>query len=88
MKDKNKSTGKDAKGKKEKESKSVKFNRMFTKRVRKALKAIALVGNCSTKAYAYSQQDAYKGINALKEQIGIVEKQFSGTPIHETLFSL
>ena len=70
------------------ESKVVKFKRVVTPRVNKALKAISLVGNCATKDYAYSQEDASKIVNAMHDAVQSVSKRFSTGVIADNSFSL
>lgn len=70
------------------ESKVVKFRRVCTPRLRKALKAISLIGNCSTKDYAYNKEQTDKIINSLTDAVGVLEKQFSGTAAEATAIEL
>ncbi len=70
------------------ESKVVKFKRVCTPRLRKALKAISLIGNCSTKDYAYNKEQTDKIINSLTDAVGSLEKQFSGTAAEATAIEL
>ena len=79
MKDKNKPVMKAKEAAKEAESKHTKFKRVCTPRLRKALKAIALIGNCSTKDYAYSKEQADKIYELLDDAVQKVIHQFSGT---------
>ena len=86
-KDKN-PTKKSNKPEKEKESKAVKFKRVCTPRLRKALKAIKLIGNCSTKDYAYTGEQVSVILIALDNACKTLQKQFSGTAEHETAIEL
>ena len=72
----------------ENESKHNKFKRVCTPRLRNALKAIKLVGACSTKDYAYSNEQAVKIYNLLADAVNAVEKQFSGTSAEVTAIEL
>lgn len=70
------------------ESKAVKFKRVCTPRLRAALKAMALIGNCSTKDYAYSQEQVEKIFKSLDGAIETLIKQFSGTAAESTAIEL
>ena len=72
----------------ENESKHAKFKRVCTPRLRKALKAIKQVGNCSTKQYAYTNDQILILMNALSTAVAKVEKQFTGTHTEETAIEL
>lgn len=88
MKKNDKPANKDGKSEKEKESKVVKFKRVCTPRLRKALKAISLIGNCSTKDYAYNKEQTDKIVNSLTDAVAVLEKRFSGTAAAETAIEL
>lgn len=70
------------------ESKVVKFKRVCTPRLRKALKAISLIGNCSTKDYAYSKEQIDKIEESLTNAVVSVCNQFSGTAAAESAVEL
>lgn len=70
------------------ESKHSKFIRVCSPRVRKALKAIKLIGNCSTNDYAYSKEQVDKITEALYKAVNTLDQQFSGTHAAATAFSL
>jgi len=88
MSNKNKPANKDDKSSKEKESKVVKFKRVCTPRLRKALKAISLISNCSTKDYAYNKEQSDKIINSLTDAVAVLEKKFTGTAAAESAIEL
>jgi len=58
------------------ETKRDKFKRIIEPRVRKALKAIGLIGNCSGSAYEYSQEDVAQIMVALTAAMGTMESSF------------
>lgn len=72
----------------ENESKHEKFKRVCTPRLRKALKAIKQVGACSSKDYAYNNEQREKIGKALSDAVGVVIKQYSGTAAEETAIEL
>lgn len=88
MKDKNKASMKAKEAAKDAESKHVKFKRVCTPRLRKALKAISLIGNCSTKDYAYSKEQTDKIEESLTNAVVAVCNKFSGTTAAESAIEL
>lgn len=71
-----------------KESKFIKFKRVCTPRVKKAIKAIRLIGNCSTKAYAYNKEQTDKIIQALVDEVSALNNKFTGNVSNDSDFSL
>lgn len=80
--------GKKRKEKKEPEDKHLKFIRVVTPRVKKALKAIALVGNQSGTAYEYTEDDVIHIIGRLSDAVLDVKKRYMSTGKQEIEFSL
>lgn len=70
------------------ESKHNKFKRVCTPRLRKALKAIKQVGACSSKQYAYTNEQVTKIVTSLAKAVSTVEKQYTGTHAEETAIEL
>lgn len=70
------------------ESKVVTFKRVVVPRVRKALKAIKLIGNCSTSGYAYNEEDIRKIFSEIYEQVKAAENRFKGQGTTDNSFSL
>lgn len=58
------------------EDKRVKFKRVVTPRVQKALKFIALIGNQSGSAYSYTDNDVGIIITSLRVAIDALEKRY------------
>jgi len=71
-----------------KESKHTKFARIVVPRVNKALKAIKLIGNCSSKDYAYSHEDVIAITTALEKAIENLDKRFTGAGMVDNSFNL
>jgi len=63
---------------KSQEEKRADFKRVVTPRVKKALKAIKLIGNQSGSAYSYTQDDVANIMTALRLEIDAVEKRYAG----------
>jgi len=70
------------------EDKHVKFKRVVTPRVNKALKAISLVGNQAGAAYAPAKEDIANIITALHEEVDKVEKMYTTKGTAKGSFSL
>lgn len=64
------------------------FVRVVTPRVKKALKAIALIGNQSGAAYAYTEDEVTKIFGTLQDEIAKAEKRYQGGDSQEVDFSL
>lgn len=60
------------------ESKYVRFKRVCTPRLRKALKSIRQIGACSTSSYAYNKEQTDKIETELINAVNAVINQFSG----------
>jgi len=80
-------------GKKKKESKPAedkhdKFVRVVTPRVKKALKAIGLIGMQSGAGYSYTEQDVAYIIGALRGACDAVEKRYMSSGKQDVDFSL
>jgi len=61
-----------------KAEKQANFKRICPKRVNKALKAIGIVGDCSSDNYIYSEPDAKAIVLALETAIADVKSRFAG----------
>lgn len=62
-----------------KETKREKFKRLAELRTNNAIKQIQLIGNLSNKNnYEYTEEDVKKIFKALREEIELAEKKFSG----------
>lgn len=70
------------------EDKHDKFKRVVTPRVKKALKAISLIGNQSGSAYSYTQDEIHKIFGTLHEAVSAVEKRYASSGKQEVDFSL
>ena len=80
--------GKKRKASKPAEDKHEKFVRVVTPRVKKALKAIGLIGNQSGSAYEYTQDEVHKIFGTLHETVSAVEKRYQAKGKQEIDFSL
>ena len=65
-----------------------KFKRVVTPRVRKALKDIKLIGNCSSNDYAYNEEQVHKIFGELYEQVKATENKFKGGGPTDNTFEL
>ena len=70
------------------EEKAKDFIRVVTPRVKKALKAIRLIGNQSGAAYKYTDEQVANIITALRLEVNAVEKRYQGTGSQDIEFSL
>jgi len=71
-----------------KEDKHVKFIRVVTPRVKKALKAIGLISNQAGAAYAPTEDDVAHIITILRMAVDTVEKSYASKGKTEVEFSL
>ncbi len=60
------------------ETNAERFKRIAPKRVANALKAIALIGNCSGAGYEYTEEQVEKVTEALWGEIDTMKSKFSG----------
>lgn len=72
----------------ENESKHVKFKRLVEPRVSKAIKSIALIGNCAGSAYDYSADDVAQITSALQKAMEQLEQRFSSKGVSTGGFEL
>lgn len=80
-----------AKGKKQvpkDESKKAKFKRLVEPRVSKAIKSIALIGNCAGSAYEYTENDVADIMAALQASVEKLQKTFESKGVSTGGFSL
>lgn len=70
------------------EDKHEKFVRVVSPRVKKALKAISLIGNQAGSAYSYTEQDIAYIMGALRGACDAVEKRYASSGKQEVDFSL
>jgi len=70
------------------EDKHDKFKRVVTPRIKKALKAISLIGNQAGSAYEYTPDDVANIITALRLAVDAVEKRYASTGKQEVDFAL
>lgn len=70
------------------EDKRVKFKRVVTPRVQKALKYIALIGNQSGSAYSYTENDVGIIITSLRVAVDALEKRYRQKGTEQVDFSL
>ncbi len=61
-----------------KAEKQANFKRICPKRVNKALKAIGIVGDCSSDNYIYSEPESRAVVLALETAIADVKSRFAG----------
>jgi len=80
--------GKKKKAPKTSEEKAADFKRVVTPRVKKALKAIRLIGNQSGSAYKYKDEQVANIIAALRKEVDAVEKRYAGSDAQDADFSL
>lgn len=60
-----------------KETRNERFKRIATKRTRKILDALRLLGNCSNKiVYSYTDEEVNKIFSAIEEELKIVKSMF------------
>ena len=64
------------------------FIRVVTPRVKKALKAIGLIGNQAGSAYVSTQDERHKIFGTLHEAVSAVEKRYSNKGSEDVDFSL
>lgn len=70
------------------EQKAADFKRVVTPRVKKALKAIRLIGNQSGSAYKYTDEQVANIITALRLEVDAVEKRYAGSGSQDIDFAL
>lgn len=70
------------------EDKRVKFKRVVTPRVNKALKFIALIGNQSGLAYSYTENDVGLIITSLRVAVDALEKRYTSKGTDQVDFTL
>lgn len=68
------------------ETKEARFQRVVLPRVRKALKAIQLIGNCSGSSYACSSEQAVQMFNALADAVNAAQEKFMAKEAETTEF--
>lgn len=70
------------------ETKRDKFKRVVEPRVRKALKAIRLIGNCSGLAYEYSTNDVISILSSLETELDAVKTKYESKGVSFIDFNL
>jgi len=70
------------------ESKKDKFKRVVEPRVRKAIKAIALIGNCATSGYEYTPDNLAQIAAALNKAEHQLMKRFEAKGILQAEFDI
>ncbi|MFC1645762.1 hypothetical protein ACFL2Y_01110 [Candidatus Omnitrophota bacterium] len=70
------------------ESKNEKFKRIATKRVQNAISKIECIGNLSSSAYQYSQEEIDKIFSTLQQTLDNTRSLFSPREIKENKFEL
>lgn len=70
------------------ETKSDRFQRVVTPRVRKALKSIAVVGYCASSSYEYTPKNIADICTALRQAVDNVEKKYTQTGTTGVAFDL
>lgn len=70
------------------ESKSDKFKRLATKRVKNAISKIEIITNLSASSYEYTAEEVDKIIAALQGSVNKVKAAFSKQKIEKTEFHL
>ena len=70
------------------ESKNEKFKRIATKRVQNAISKIECIGNLSSSAYQYSQEEIDKIFSSLQQALDSTRSLFSPKQITENKFEL
>ena len=63
-----------------KESKEQRFKRIATPRVKKVLKSLDILENCSnTSVYSYSQKEVNQMFTTIENKINVVKQSYSNT---------
>ena len=70
------------------ETKSDKFKRLATKRVKNAIDKVELITNLSGSSYEYTSEEVEKILNALQGSVDKVKAAFSHQKIEKTSFQL
>ena len=70
------------------ESKSDRFKRLATKRVKNAISKIELIGNLDSPSYEYASEEVEKILSALQEAVDKVKAVFSKQKPGKTEFEL
>lgn len=70
------------------EDKHERFKRVVTPRVKKAIKAIGLIGNQAGSAYEYTEQDIAYIMGSLRGACDAVEKRYTSSGKQEVDFTL
>ncbi len=70
------------------ESKSDRFKRLATKRVKNAISKIELIGNLASPSYEYASEEVEKILSALQEAVDKVKATFSKQKPGKTEFEL
>ena len=70
------------------ESKSDRFKRLATKRVKNAISKIELIGNLASPGYEYTSEEVEKISSALQESVDKVKAAFSKQQPGKTEFNL
>lgn len=70
------------------ETKKEKFRRVVEPRVRKALKAIRLIGNCSGSAYEYTTADVSIIMASLRKEVEQLETKYQSKGVEDIDFNL
>ena len=70
------------------ESKNEKFKRIATKRVQNAISKIECIGNLSSSAYQYSQEEIDKIFSSLQQTLDSTRKSFTPKQTVENKFEL
>lgn len=70
------------------ETKRDKFKRIVEPRVRKALKAIRLVGNCSGSAYEYTEDDVHLIMMSIEESLRQLQQSYQTKGVQDIDFNL
>ena len=70
------------------ESKNDKFKRIATKRVQNAISKIECIGNLSSSAYQYSQEEIDKIFSSLQQTLDNTRKMFTPKQVVENKFEL
>ena len=70
------------------ESKSDKFKRLATKRVKNAIAKVELIGNLASPGYEYTPEEVEKILCALQESVDKIKASFSKQKPGKTTFEL
>ena len=70
------------------ESKNEKFKRIATKRVQNAISKIECIGNLSSSAYQYSQEEVDKIFSSIQQTLDNTRSLFTPKRIEENKFEL